>query len=48
VGPDRPDDSRTLVLVTDDDFSATQATQFVALALFTHPAGSAGIPFPKR
>lgn len=32
-GPDREDGSRTLVLVSDDNFSATQVTQFVALAV---------------
>ncbi len=32
-GPDREDGSRTLVLVSDDNFSPTQVTQFVALAV---------------
>jgi hypothetical protein len=32
-GPDRPDGSRTLVLVSDDNFSETQVTQFVAVAV---------------
>lgn len=32
-GPDREDGSRTLVLVSDDNFSPTQVTQFVALSL---------------
>jgi hypothetical protein len=32
-GPDRPDGSRTLVLVSDDNFEETQVTQFVALAV---------------
>jgi hypothetical protein len=32
-GPDRRDGSRTLVLVSDDNFSASQVTQFVALAV---------------
>jgi hypothetical protein len=32
-GPDRVDGSRTLVLVSDDNFSDTQVTQFVALAV---------------
>jgi hypothetical protein len=32
-GQDRADGSRTLVLVSDDNFSATQVTQFVAFAV---------------
>lgn len=32
-GPDRADGSRTLVLVSDDNFSATQVTQFIAVAV---------------
>jgi hypothetical protein len=32
-GPDRPDGTRTLVLVSDDNFSETQVTQFVAVAV---------------
>ncbi len=32
-GPDRADGTRTLVLVSDDNFSATQVTQFVAVAI---------------
>ncbi|MHA6625263.1 esterase-like activity of phytase family protein [Pseudonocardia sichuanensis] len=32
-GPDRADGSRTLVLVSDDNFSDTQVTQFVAVAV---------------
>lgn len=32
-GPDRADGPRTLVLVSDDNFTATQVTQFVAVAL---------------
>jgi hypothetical protein len=32
-GPDRPDGSRTLVLVSDDNFAETQVTQFVAVAV---------------
>jgi hypothetical protein len=32
-GPDRPDGSRTLVLVSDDNFSPEQVTQFVAVAV---------------
>jgi hypothetical protein len=32
-GPDRADGSRTLVLVSDDNFSETQVTQFVAVAV---------------
>ncbi|GAA1259757.1 esterase-like activity of phytase family protein [Pseudonocardia aurantiaca] len=32
-GPERRDGSRALVLVSDDNFSATQVTQFVALAV---------------
>ncbi|OLT14486.1 hypothetical protein BJF78_19170 [Pseudonocardia sp. CNS-139] len=32
-GPEREDGSRTLVLVSDDNFSATQVTQFVAVAV---------------
>lgn len=32
-GPDRADGSRTLVFVSDDNFSETQVTQFVAVAV---------------
>lgn len=32
-GPDLPDGRKTLVLVSDDNFSPTQTTQFIALAL---------------
>jgi hypothetical protein len=32
-GPERPDGSRTLVLVSDDNFEETQVTQFVAVAV---------------
>jgi hypothetical protein len=32
-GPDRADGSRTLVLVSDDNFAAAQVTQFVAVAV---------------
>lgn len=32
-GPTREDGSRTLVLVSDDNFAATQVTQFIAVAL---------------
>jgi hypothetical protein len=32
-GPDRPDGSHTLVLVSDDNFSPEQVTQFVAVAV---------------
>jgi hypothetical protein len=32
-GPDRADGSRTLVLVSDDNFAAGQVTQFIAVAV---------------
>jgi hypothetical protein len=32
-GPDRADGSRTLVLVSDDNFADSQVTQFVAVAV---------------
>jgi len=32
-GPDRADGSRTLVLVSDDNFAPTQVTQFVTVAV---------------
>ena len=32
-GPDLPDGRRTLVLVSDDNFSETQVTQFLVFAL---------------
>jgi hypothetical protein len=32
-GPELPDGRRTLVLVSDDNFSETQVTQFLAFAV---------------
>lgn len=38
-GPDLPDGRRTVVIVSDNNFSAGQFTQFIALALDIQPAG---------
>jgi hypothetical protein len=37
-GPDLPDGRRTLVIVSDNNFGATQFTQFIVLALDIQPA----------
>jgi N-acetylneuraminic acid mutarotase len=50
LGPALPDGRRSLILVSDDNFSAAQVTQFVALALSVEeaPAGTLFLPAALR
>lgn len=47
-GPDLPDGRRTLILVSDNNFSPAQPTQFLALAFGETPGASEGASGPPQ